>query len=229
MELRTGLLMSEVAAEVLPRHAIGVLSGPSFADELAVGSPTAVTIAMADEEAGAAIAEQLSSRTFRPYTTRDIVGTQIGGAMKNVIAIAAGIARGLGLGENAHASLVTRGLAEMTRLGLAKGAEIETLMGLSGIGDLLLTCGSPKSRNTSLGMEIAKGRTVEEIVAERKSVAEGVSTAKAVVDVAAQLDVDVPISRGVHAVLTHGISPRDVLEQLLSRALRAEGVSAARG
>ncbi len=222
IEQKTGMLMSEVASAVIPRHPVAILSGPTFAAELALGAPSAVTLASSDEATGDFVARCLHSRTFRPYATRDVIGAQIGGAVKNVVAIAAGVAMGLDLGENARAALITRGLAEMTRLGLAKGARQETLMGLSGMGDLLLTCGSAKSRNTSLGMEIATGRTVAEIMAERKSVAEGVFTAAALVDLSARIGVDMPITRAVHALLTLGTSPRELIDELLARPLRAE-------
>ena len=225
IEQRTGSLMSEVAAAVMPGRVIAVLSGPTFADELARGVPSAVTLAVPNEETSTFLIEALRSRPFRLYTTQDIIGTQIGGAVKNVIAIAAGVATGLGLGENSQAALITRGLAEMTRFGLAKGARPETLLGLSGIGDLLLTCVSAKSRNTSLGLELAKGRKLEDIMNERRSVSEGVFTANALVSLSNQLGVDMPITQAVHAVLTNKSSPRDAVEELLARPPRPEWVS----
>jgi len=222
IEQRTGQLMSEVASEVLPGRTIGALSGPTFADELALGRPSAVTLAFADEATGAFVAESLRSRTFKPYTTDDVIGTQIGGAVKNVLAIAVGLATGLGLGENNRAAIITRGLAEMARFGLARGARLETLMGLSGMGDLVLTCVSLKSRNTSLGAELANGRTLAEITAERRSVAEGVSTASALVALSGELNIEMPITRAVHSVLSLGASPREAMDELLDRPLRRE-------
>lgn len=222
IERGTGALMSEVARDVMPGHTIAVLSGPTFADELAKGLPAAVTLACEDEATATAMAEALRTRTFKAYTTTDIVGAQIGGAVKNVLAIAAGISAGLHMGENARAALITRGLAEMARLGLALGARAETLMGLSGMGDLLLTCVSPKSRNTSLGIELAKGRSLDEVLGERRSVAEGVFTAAALVDLSARLAVEMPITAAVHAVLTGQQTPHDAIEELLSRPQKPE-------
>jgi glycerol-3-phosphate dehydrogenase (NAD(P)+) len=222
IERGTGALMSEAAADVMPGHSIAVLSGPTFADELAKGLPGAVTLACRDPESGAFLAECLRTRTFKPYTTDDVIGAQIGGAVKNVLAIAAGIAAGLEMGENARAALITRGLAEMARLGLAKGARPETLMGLSGVGDLMLTCVSPKSRNTSLGMELAHGRTLDEVLGERRSVAEGVFTAAALVDLSGRLGVEMPITAAVFGVLSGRITPAEAIDDLLSRPLKPE-------
>jgi glycerol-3-phosphate dehydrogenase (NAD(P)+) len=214
--------MSEVATEAMPGRPVVIVSGPTFADELARGSPSAVTIASTDASAAAFVAEALRSRTFKPYTSSDVVGAQIGGSVKNVLAIAAGIATGLDLGENARAALITRGLAEMARLGLAKGARAETLMGLSGVGDLMLTCNSTKSRNTSLGIELAKGRPLDAILGERRSVAEGVFSAEAVVALASRHGVEMPITAAVHAVLSRGVTPAEAIEDLLSRPLKPE-------
>jgi glycerol-3-phosphate dehydrogenase (NAD(P)+) len=184
--------------------------------------PTAVTLAARDRALADAVAQALSGRTFRPYASDDPVGVEIGGAVKNVIAIACGIVVGRGLGENARAALLTRGLAEMTRLGVAKGAKAETFMGLSGLGDLALTCGSPQSRNMSLGIAIGQGRTLAEILAERRSVAEGVATSTAVVSLAHRLGVEMPISSAVDAVLHHGADIDKTVASLLSRPLKAE-------
>ena len=222
VERGTGALMSEVAGEAMPGNTVAILSGPTFADELARGMPSAVTLACRDQVAAAMVANALGSRTFRPYTSDDVIGAQIGGATKNVLAIAAGIATGLGAGENARAGVITRGVVEMTRLGLARGARAETLMGLSGLGDLLLTCVSAKSRNTSLGIALAEGRTLDEVLGERKSVAEGVHTAAALVELSARLGIEMPIAAAVNAVLTGSVSIEEAVEGLLSRPLKAE-------
>lgn len=222
IEQATGALLSEAVAEALPKHPLVVLSGPTFAAEVAKGLPTAVTVASRDRAVADAVAQALSGRTFRPYASDDPIGVEMGGAIKNVIAIACGIVVGRGLGENARAALLTRGLAEMTRLGVAKGAKAETFMGLSGLGDLALTCGSPQSRNMSLGIAIGQGRTLAEILAERRSVAEGVATSTAVVALAKRLGVEMPISAAVDAVLHHGADIDKTVAGLLSRPLKAE-------
>ncbi len=221
-ETATGALMSEVVAEECPQAPIAVLSGPSFAAEVARGQPTAVTLACADQGLGEALVQALGSQTFRPYWSGDLLGVQIGGAVKNVLAIAAGVVMGRSLGENTRAALVTRGLAELMRLGAAMGARPETLMGLSGLGDLLLTCTSLESRNTSLGYALGQGKTLEEILAKRRSVSEGVYTAGAVVKLATERSVEAPISAAVDAVL-RGASRIDVsILALLARPFRAE-------
>jgi glycerol-3-phosphate dehydrogenase (NAD(P)+) len=222
IEQATGALLSEAVVEALPKHPLVILSGPTFAAEVAKGLPTAVTVASGDRAVADAVAQALSGRTFRPYASDDPVGVEVGGAIKNVIAIACGIVVGRGLGENARAALLTRGLAEMTRLGVAKGAKAETFMGLSGLGDLALTCGSPQSRNMSLGIAIGQGRTLAEILAERRSVAEGVATSTAVVSLAHRLGVEMPISSAVDAVLHHGADIDKTVASLLSRPLKAE-------
>src|SRR5689334_19118042 len=186
-------LMSTVVAETLPGRPAAVLSGPTFAAEVARGLPTAVTLACADAGLGARLVEALGSRSFRPYLSDDVTGAQVGGAVKNVLAIACGIVRGRRLGDNARAALITRGLAEIVRLGTALGARPETLMGLSGLGDLTLTCTSLQSRNMSLGAALGEGRALADILAERHSVAEGVSSAAAVVALAAHHGVEMPI------------------------------------
>jgi glycerol-3-phosphate dehydrogenase (NAD(P)+) len=214
--------MSEVAAEVLPGRAMAVLSGPMFADEVARGLPAAATIAAADERSAAFIAKSLRTRNLKLYTSDDVLGAQLGGAVKNVLAIASGITAGLELGENSRAALITRGLAEMARLGLAKGARAETLMGLSGAGDLMLTCFSAKSRNTSLGMELARGRTLDEVLGERRSVSEGVFTAEALVSLSRRLGIDMPITAAVHRILSGKHTPGEAMEDLLARPLRRE-------
>ena len=194
IELDSHALMSEAAAAALPPSTpLAVLSGPTFAAEVARGLPTAVTLACADASIGAALVEALGSRTFRPYLSDDVIGSQIGGAVKNVLAIACGVVEGRKLGDNARAALITRGLAEITRLALALGGRAETLMGLSGLGDLTLTCSSLQSRNMSLGAALGAGRSLSDILAERRSVAEGVYTAAAVVGLAKAKGVDMPI------------------------------------
>lgn len=223
IERETGALLSEAVAEALPNHPLAVLSGPSFAAEVAKGLPAAVTVAARPRETADAVAQALSARNFRPYASDDPVGVEIGGAVKNVIAIACGVVVGRGLGENARAALLTRGLAEMTRLGVAKGARAETFMGLSGLGDLALTCGSLQSRNTSLGVALGQGKPLAEILSARRSVAEGVTTAPAVLALAKPLDVDMPICAAVDAVLHKGAGIDETIEALLSRPLKAEG------
>ncbi len=216
-------LMSEALADAAPGTPLAVLSGPTFAREVAIGLPTAVTLAAADAAIGQGLAALLGGPAFRPYLSSDPVGAQIGGAVKNVLAIACGIVAGRSLGENARAALITRGLAEMVRLGLAKGARSETLMGLSGLGDLVLTCNGEQSRNMSLGMALGRGEALDEILAARNSVAEGVATSASVVGLAERLGVDMPISSGVHAILHEGADIDAVIEGLLARPIRAEG------
>jgi glycerol-3-phosphate dehydrogenase (NAD(P)+) len=222
IELQSGALMSEVLAETLPGARLAVLTGPTFAIEVARGQPTAVTLASSDESLGRDLAGSIGGRAFRPYLAADPVGAQIGGAVKNVEAIACGIVVGLGLGENARAALVTRGLAEMVRLARAKGGRAETLMGLSGLGDLTLTATSPKSRNYSLGLALGEGRTLASVLSDRRSVAEGVSSATATLALAARLGVEMPIAAAVDAVLHRGASLSDAVEALLTRPFRPE-------
>jgi len=222
IELGTGLLLSEAIAELKPGAPLAVLTGPNFAAEIARGLPAAATLASEDAALAAELAQRLSRPTFRPYVSDDPIGAQIGGAVKNVLAIACGIVIGKQLGDNARAALITRGLAEMVRLGLAKGGRAETLMGLSGLGDLVLTCAGPQSRNLSLGMALGQGRALHEILAERRSVAEGVATAQALVPLAASLKIEMPISAAVHAIL-HGHADIDkTIAGLLARPLKAE-------
>jgi glycerol-3-phosphate dehydrogenase (NAD(P)+) len=218
------LLMSDVGAQAAPGAPIAILSGPGFAKDVARGLPTATTIAAQDAAIGEALVAALGQPTFRPYLTDDVIGAEIGGAVKNVIAIACGIAQGRGLGDSARAALITRGFAEMTRLGLALGARPQTISGLSGLGDLVLTCSSLTSRNMSLGAALGQGRSVGEVLAERRSVAEGAATAPAVVALAQKLGVDMPICAGVEAVLAGRVAVDQAIEQLLSRPFRAEGV-----
>jgi glycerol-3-phosphate dehydrogenase (NAD(P)+) len=222
IEQKTLSLMSEVVSSLFAANPIMILSGPTFASDVAAGLPTAVTLAADDIDAAQRVADGLSSERFRPYSGNDVIGAQIGGAIKNVLAIACGIADGRGFGDNARAALITRGLAELTRLCVAKGGHAETMMGLSGMGDLVLTCTSPQSRNYSLGRAIGEGRTLADILDERNSVAEGVFTASAAVALAEQLAVDMPIATAVDAVLNREADIDDVIGALLARPLRAE-------
>jgi glycerol-3-phosphate dehydrogenase (NAD(P)+) len=199
-----------------------VLSGPSFAADVARGLPTAVTLAIADPEKGRTLAGRLSARHFRIYWSDDLIGTQLGGAVKNVLAIAAGIVDGRGLGASAHAALVSRGFAELRRFSEAMGARTDTLMGLSGLGDLLLTCGSPQSRNMSLGRALGQGKSLGDVLGSRRSVAEGVYTASAVVQRARQLQIEMPISEAVAGIVAGKLSVDDAIEGLLSRPLKSE-------
>jgi glycerol-3-phosphate dehydrogenase (NAD(P)+) len=223
LEQATGKMLAQVLGESLPQATPAVLSGPSFAADVVRGLPTALTLACADDELGMKLAETLSSRPFRIYRSADLVGVQLGGAIKNVLAIAAGIVEGKELGASAHAALVARGFAEMRRLGEALGARPETLMGLSGLGDLLLTCGSPQSRNMSLGRALGQGERLADILAGRRSVAEGVYTAAAVVRLAAGKGIDMPISQAVHAIVEGRQTVDAAIDALLSRPLRKEG------
>ena len=222
IEQETRRLMSEAVSEAFPSNPLLVLSGPTFAREVAAGLPAAATLAGADADATAGLAASLASERFRPYTSDDVIGAQIGGAVKNVLAIACGISEGLGFGHNARAALVTRGLAELTRLCVAKGGRAETMTGLSGLGDLVLTCTSAQSRNYSLGLELGRGRSLQEALGERNSVAEGVHTAAAAGALAAEIGVDMPITDAVDAVLNRGAAIDRVVDALLSRPLRTE-------
>jgi glycerol-3-phosphate dehydrogenase (NAD(P)+) len=222
LEQSTGKLLVQVLGEALPQAIPAVLSGPSFAADVSRGLPTALTLACADDGLGARLAETLGSRPFRIYRSTDLIGVQLGGAVKNVLAIAAGIVEGKQLGASAHAALVARGFAEMRRLGEALGARPETLMGLSGLGDLVLTCGSPQSRNMSLGRALGQGQELAAILAGRHSVAEGVYTAAAVIKLAAANGVEMPIAQAVHAIVEGRQTVDGAIEALLSRPLRAE-------
>ena len=217
IESKTGALMSEALAASIPRARAGVLSGPTFAAEVARGLPTAVTLASADEAACAAVASALASRHFRIYRSDDVTGAQLGGAVKNVIAIACGVVMGRGFGDNARAALITRGLAEIARLGRAMGAKPETVMGLSGLGDLALTCTGEQSRNLSLGIALGRGEKIADILTKRRSVAEGVATAGSVVTLAARHGVEMPIAAAVDAVANKGADIDATIAALLSR------------
>ncbi len=222
IERGTSALMTDVVRETLPKAALLVLSGPTFAREVAAGLPTAITLGATDQSVGRRVAEAISSPTFRPYLSTDVVGAEVGGAVKNVLAIGCGIAEGRGLGANARAALLTRGLAEIVRLAVARGGKAETLMGLSGLGDLVLTATSLQSRNYSLGVALGKGESLEAILGARRAVTEGVTTAEAVVTMAAKLHVDMPICAAVDRVLNHGARIDDMLRGLLDRPLRDE-------
>lgn len=213
-------LMSEVVAETLPGRPVFILSGPSFAHEVATGLPAALTLA--SESGGAALAQAMTSPAFRLYTTDDIIGAQIGGALKNVLAIACGVVVGRHMGENARAALMTRGLAEIMRLGIALGARAETIMGLSGLGDVALTCASAQSRNMSLGIALGQGRKLDEILAARKGVTEGVATAAAALSLAYRRGVDMPVISAVAAILRGDATIDAAIADLLNRPLRAE-------
>ncbi|MBS0504734.1 MAG: NAD(P)-dependent glycerol-3-phosphate dehydrogenase [Proteobacteria bacterium] len=215
-------LMSEVAADVQPLASIAVLSGPTFAHEVAAGLPAAVTLACENESLARSLAERLARPFFRPYLSSDVIGAEIGGAVKNVLAIACGVVEGRGLGQNARAALISRGFAEMTRFGLAKGARPETLAGLSGLGDLVLTCSSTSSRNFSLGKGIGEGRAAADLLADRRSVAEGAFTAPVLQQAAREAGVDMPVVDAVCALLEGEAKVEDVIGGLLSRPIRAE-------
>ena len=222
IEAGTGELMSEVAASAVPGAPIAVLSGPTFAHEVAKGLPTAVTLACAESGCADRLAARLAQPTFRPYASDDVIGAEVGGAVKNVLAIACGAVVGRKLGENAKAALIARGFAEMLRFGAAKGAQESTLGGLSGLGDLVLTCSSPQSRNMSLGIGLGEGRRAAELLAERRTVAEGASTAPVLLEAARRLRVDMPITESVVDLLD-GAPIDTVIGRLLNRPLRAEG------
>ena len=222
IEQGSGLLLSDVLSEVAPRQVPCVLSGPSFAAEAARGLPTAVTLACPDAALGEGLLAAVGSLTFRPYLSDDVRGAQVGGAVKNVLAVACGIVEGKGFGASARAALTTRGFAELGRLAEKMGARRETLSGLSGLGDLILTCNSPQSRNMSLGMALGSGKTLAEVMAERKSVAEGVHTAAAVRVLAKEHGIDMPISEAVAAIVGGEVDVDTAIVELLSRPFRAE-------
>jgi len=215
-------LMTEVLAETIPQAAPAVLSGPSFAGEVARGLPTAVTLACPDEARAQDLAERIATPAFRPYFATDMIGAEAGGAIKNVLAIGCGIVEGRGLGRSAHAALITRGFSELTRIAVALGGEAATVAGLCGLGDLVLTCSSPQSRNMSVGLALGRGQTLEEALSGKLSVAEGVASAPAVRQLAAKLGVDVPICTAVAAILAGEVSVEDAIRSLLSRPIREE-------
>ena len=222
-ELSTGKLPHQVAAEVLgPDIPVAVLSGPTFAKEVGAGLPTAMTIASNNHEFARSLAEAISSDNFRAYTSDDIVGVEVGGAVKNALAIGAGMSDGLGFGANTRIALINRGLVELMRLGVALGAKKETFMGLAGMGDLVLTCTDNLSRNRRMGLALAAGKTVEEAQEEIQQVVEGVKAAKAVHEVAEKLGIEMPIVNQVYRILYEGLSPREAVAALMSRELKPE-------
>ncbi len=229
IEMASGALMNEVVEAVLPGRPLAALSGPTFAIEVARELPTGVTLASDDTALGHRLSQALGTPRFRAYHSPDLVGAEIGGAVKNVLAIACGIVEGKGLGDNARATLITRGLVEMARLCAAKGGNPETLMGLSGIGDLTLTCNAMQSRNFSLGVALGQGRTLKEILGERNSVAEGVDTAGAISALADKLSVDMPICRAVQAVVHGGARIDETVATLLARPIGADSPFQAMG
>lgn len=222
IEQTTGRTLGEVLSEVLPQQMLAVLSGPSFAADVARGLPAALTIACQREDMGRELAERMGYRQFRLYWSSDTIGVEIGGALKNVLAIAAGIVDAKGLGASAHAGLVTRGFAEMRRLGEALGARPETMMGLSGLGDLILTCGSPQSRNMSLGRALGQGKSLADVLGGRVAVTEGVYTAAAAVRLAHAKHISMPISEAVHAIIEGRVSVDDAISGLMQRPFKAE-------
>ncbi|GHH18409.1 glycerol-3-phosphate dehydrogenase [NAD(P)+] [Sphingomonas glacialis] len=221
IEAGTRLLVGEVARALHPAAPIAVLSGPTFAHEVAAGLPTAVTLACADPAIGATLADRLAGPNFRPYASDDVIGAEIGGAVKNVLAIACGVVEGAGLGQNARAALIARGFAEMTRFGVARGAQIETLSGLSGLGDLVLTCSSTASRNFSLGLGLGQGKRAADLLSDRLTVAEGAFTAPVLREAAAEAGVDMPVVEAVCALLD-GAEVQAVIGALLARPLTRE-------
>ncbi|QHO90629.1 glycerol-3-phosphate acyltransferase [Actinomyces sp. 432] len=229
VEAGTGLRMSQVIAEALalPAGRIAVVSGPNLADEIAAGQPTATVVAAQDEAVAARVAALCATGTFRPYTNTDVLGVELCGAVKNVIALAVGITAGRGFGDNSKATVITRGLVEITRLGLALGASPETFAGLAGMGDLVATCSSPLSRNQTFGRRLGEGLSVEEAAAASRGVAEGAKSARAVLDLATAHGVDMPITAGVVAVVEGAATVEEISDALLSRPRKAEGVNAA--
>lgn len=222
IELNSGKMMSQVAEEETPGAEIAVLTGPNFAGEIARGLPSACTVAAKSQSGADAVCALLTSRNLRPYASDDIIGAEIGGAVKNVIAIASGMVHGMGLGESARAALVTRGLAEIARLAERMGGRRETLMGMCGMGDMMLTCSSMQSRNFSLGALMGQGQSLESILAVRNGVTEGVHTARAVMVMAMDHDIDMPISNMVNQCLNHNLSLKDGVRQIMERPLKAE-------
>jgi glycerol-3-phosphate dehydrogenase (NAD(P)+) len=225
LEQGSVLRMTEVVADVLADHRrdrIGVLTGPNLAREVAAGQPTASVVAVGDAEAGDSLQRLFMTQTFRVYTNPDVVGCEIAGTLKNVIAIAAGIAAGLGYGDNTKAALITRGLAELARLGVVLGGDPLTFSGLAGMGDLVATCTSDKSRNRTVGMALGQGRRLDEIVAEMKMVAEGVKSTEAVLELARRTGVEMPIAEQVGAVLYEGRTPAEIVPALMLREAKPE-------
>ena len=222
LEQDTHLRMTEIIAEVVPRHARGVLSGPNLAREVVAGQPAATVVAMTDETVACTVQDLLRTHTFRVYTNPDVVGCEVAGATKNVLAIAAGIIQGLGLGDSSLAALITRGLAELGRLGVALGGERITMAGLAGVGDLVATCTSKLSRNRMVGEELGKGRPLDDILSEMRMVAEGVKSARPLLEMAAANGVEMPIGEQVAAVLEGRCSPAEAIPALMLRSAKPE-------
>jgi glycerol-3-phosphate dehydrogenase (NAD(P)+) len=222
IENGTLLRMSEVIAEVTKSRKIAILSGPTFAREVASGEPAAVVVAASDLSIATQVQTAFSGPTLRLYSNQDPIGVEVGAALKNVIAIGAGVCKGLGLGNNTLAALITRGLAEISRLAVAMGGEPRTLAGLAGLGDLVLTCSGELSRNRHVGLELARGRTIADVTGSMPMVAEGVETCGAAVDLGAKFGVDLPIIQQMHAVLHRGKDPREALRDLMERTLKGE-------
>ncbi len=225
IENETLLTMTEVLTEILsplPADNIAVLSGPTFAREVAADIPSVVTVASGTPEIGRYLQQVFSAPVFRVYTNYDIIGVELGGALKNVIALAAGINEGLGLGQNTRAALITRGLAEIRRAGIAMGADPHTFSGLAGVGDLILTCTSTLSRNYTVGKKLGQGMRIDEILAEMRMVAEGVKTAKSAYHLSRKLDVEMPICQEAYAVIYEGVSAKDAVFRLMTRSLKDE-------
>lgn len=225
IEQGTLATMTEVVASEAPDHdssRMGVLTGPNLASEVADNQPTAAVIAMQDRETARSVQEVLMGQTFRVYTNDDVVGCELGGALKNVMAIAAGMSDGLGFGDNSRATLITRALAELTRLGVTLGGRRETFAGLAGMGDLIATCSSTSSRNHRVGEGLARGKSLDEVVAEMKMVAEGIKTTRSVLDLAVRADVEMPIAQHVGQVLYEGVHPRDAVLSLMTRQAKSE-------
>lgn len=223
IEIGTGRLMSEVVAQAAPEAIPVILSGPTFAREVALGLPAVITLACADAVLGRQLVEAVGTSTFRPYLTDDLAGAQVGGAVKNVLAIACGIVEGRGLGDNARAALVTRGLAELTRYAVARGGRPSTLMGPSGVGDLVLTAASKQSRNYSLGLDLGKGYGLDAALERARGVTEGVWTAGVVAEDAQKLGIDMPVVIAVDQVINGRVGLDDAIAQLLSRPFRLDG------
>ena len=222
IEAGSMMLMSEVAAEVCPDAPIAVLSGPTFAIEVAEGLPTAITLACEDLPLAERLAERIALPHFRPYTSQDVIGAEVGGAVKNVLAIGCGVVEGAGLGKNARAALIARGFAEMSRFGRARGADPVTLAGLAGLGDLVLTCSSEQSRNFTLGLGLGRGQSAASLLADRRTVAEGAATAPVLVEAAKAAGVEMPIAQAVAALIAGTLTVEDAVSALLARPLKSE-------
>jgi len=222
LEQGTGLRMTEIIAEVLPGHPVGVLTGPNLAQEIMAGQAAASVIAMEDEIIVKALQALFRSGLFRVYTNRDVIGCELGGVLKNIIALAVGMGDGMGAGDNTRSAIITRGLAEVSRLGVAMGGQAETFAGLTGMGDMIATCTSPQSRNRYVGMELGRGRAIDDIIAEMVMVAEGVKTAAVVIDLAERYGVAMPITHDVYRVVTGEWTPQRAFRGLLRVSAGAE-------